>query len=1141
MFSIKNITKKPIFWIIFVALSIACTLFSLKYFSKAMPIVNIDIKMDRTQALEQASKLAQKFGWGPKEYKQATSFKVDQATKVFVELDCDGQKAFVQMMKDKLYMPYQWGIRHFKPFEQNETYIQFTHEGKPYGFREVISENTPGAALDPQKAQEIAEKEAKTNWKINFDVYKLVEPSKEITPSKRVDHTFVYERKNRTIGKGFYRLKLVVSGDKLTELNHFVKIPESFLDKYKEMRAANNLIAYIASFLLMLLYLLGGCVVGLFFLAKKRYVTWKTPVIVGSIIALLFFVNKINVIPSVWMGYNTVSSPQNFMFSYLISSFMFFLSKLFLFALSFMAAESLTRKAFGNHIQFWKLWSKKNASSTAVAGRTVGGYLLAPFLLAYVVATYLFTTKVLGWWMPSSELVNPNILSHYFPWLSSFTLSLGAGFWEECLFRAVPLSCAALIGKRYGKKHWWIAFAFVLQAVIFGAAHANYPAQPAYARLVELILPSFMFAGVYLSFGLLPSIITHFFYDLILMSLPLFVSSSAHAWVNQTIVIALGLIPLIIVLIARLRSGTWSTITTDTLNKSWEPPEKVVKEEKPQIIIQKQFSLTPLATILFTIAGLLGTAAWVSFTPFGHNAKSFSISQQKAVTLAKKELQKMGIPIDKTWTVLPILAGKIDFTYKKKYSAIKAPKPSRKPSRLFQHRFIWQQDKNLYKKLLGNYLNEPQWLVRFVKFSGKRDQRAEEYVACLNTDKKLYRLYHKVPEDRKDSRLSQNEARVIAHGHLVQNFKLNPKELQEIGAKAKKLKNRTNWKFIYANKKTFPLKQGQARIVIKIDGNDVSDAYRYIHVPETWVRHEKNTMSKRSILMTICLLLTLFIIILTIILSGKLISGFSKKYAIIGFITYFACSMLIAANSHLQLITHFDPIKPFYSQLLQILGSLFISTLFMASLFGIVIGLIINIKTSQVLSKNSFSIIAAYSVGIAAIGIYTLILLHRPSLQPTWPDFSNIAARLPSINLILGNAIKYIFRTALVILFATALTYIYYNWRARYLAITLLCIASSFAANGVFGIDSITFWIIKSILLAIVSLVLYFSFIRKDIATIPLITAAIMGINIMHQALFNAYPYVLITSIVSVLIILFLSALWFLRLNQLSPAPSTGG
>src|SRR5581483_8639533 len=104
-----------------------------------------------------------------------------------------------------------------------------------------------------------------------------------------------------------------------------------------------------------------------------------------------------------------------------------------------MAAESLTRAAFGNHIQLWKSWNPPVASSYQMLGRTISGYLLIPIFLAYDIIFYIITKTYFGWWSPSDSLIDPNILANYFPWLSSIVYSLGAGFWEECLFRAVPL------------------------------------------------------------------------------------------------------------------------------------------------------------------------------------------------------------------------------------------------------------------------------------------------------------------------------------------------------------------------------------------------------------------------------------------------------------------------------------------------------------------------------------------------------------------------------------------------------------------------------------------------------------------------------------------------------------------------------
>ena len=74
------------------------------------------------------------------------------------------------------------------------------------------------------------------------------------------------------------------------------------------------------------------------------------------------------------------------------------------------------------------------------------------------------------------------------------------------------------------------AIAFVLQAVIFGGAHANYPGFPPYSRLVELVVPSMLWAAIFLRFGLLPTILLHALFDLALFSIPLFLVDAPGAW-----------------------------------------------------------------------------------------------------------------------------------------------------------------------------------------------------------------------------------------------------------------------------------------------------------------------------------------------------------------------------------------------------------------------------------------------------------------------------------------------------------------------------------------------------------------------------------------------------------------------------------
>ena len=123
-------------------------------------------------------------------------------------------------------------------------------------------------------------------------------------------------------------------------------------------------------------------------------------------------------------------------------------------ALVFMSAEGLARAAFPDHPQLWRLWSREAAPTPTVLGRTLGGYLFVPIELALIVAFYFVTNRYLGWWQPSESLSDPNILGSALPGLAPIGMALQAGFLEECLFRAVPLSLAALIGARFGVRRY---------------------------------------------------------------------------------------------------------------------------------------------------------------------------------------------------------------------------------------------------------------------------------------------------------------------------------------------------------------------------------------------------------------------------------------------------------------------------------------------------------------------------------------------------------------------------------------------------------------------------------------------------------------------------------------------------------------
>jgi hypothetical protein len=220
------------------------------------------------------------------------------------------------------------------------------------------------------------------------------------------------------------------------------------------------------SLVMLVLYGVGGIAFGLFVLTRQRWVLWRQPAIWGAVVALAQTGASINDWPLAWMQYDTALSTRSFVARQIAFVVIELVANATMFSLSFMAAESLGRRAFPKHPQFWRLWGRDAGRSREVMGRTLAGYLLVPVFIAYEVALYFFATRTLGWWTPSEALFNPDVLAAYAPWFSAIAKSFQAGFWEESLFRAVPIAGAALIGDRLGNRRLWIVIAFVVQAAI---------------------------------------------------------------------------------------------------------------------------------------------------------------------------------------------------------------------------------------------------------------------------------------------------------------------------------------------------------------------------------------------------------------------------------------------------------------------------------------------------------------------------------------------------------------------------------------------------------------------------------------------------------------------------------------------------
>lgn len=1113
----KNIFYKPIFWISFFIASTVATLLTIHYFPLAHSIINVPITMDRHEAIAQATQIAKQHTLLPADGHTATNFQTDYLVQFFVELDAEGKNAFLQMIDQNLYQPYTWQVRFFKEHLADEATVRFTPEGKPYGFEQKFSENAPGAQLPVEQAQPIAEHGA-AEWNIDLKPYKLVETSKETVPSGRIDHTFVYERPNIKIGEGFYRLRIRVAGDKLSEITHLVQVPESFIRKYTEMRSANDTIAYYAKIVLMLLYFLGGCIFGLLFLIRRRFVLWRAPIIWGIIFVLLMIGSGLNQIPLAWMHYDTAISSNGYLLQYIMSiiinSFMYGLFFTFIFA----AAESLTRAAFGNQIQLWSIWNKGVANSYQVIGRTIGAYLLVPLDLLFATIFYLVMSNYFGWWNPSSSLFDPNILATQLPWLDAVSQSVRAGFWEECMFRAIPLSAAALLGTRFGKRAWWIGGALILQALVFGAGHANYPAQPAIARVIELFLPSLIWGGLYLAFGLLLVIIMHIIYDLLLFSLPLFLASGHHAHFYQAIIIFCSLIPILIILLRRWQNGSFITLPAWAFNRAWQAPDEVTvhaPEAQPQTITH----LGLYIKIGLIAAGILGLGIWYFATPHTQQATPLDVDRATAIQEAQEAFAQSDIDQNKPWNILPTVFTTFE----------------NNPNNSYQHRFIWQQGKApLYQKLIGTYLKAPYWRIRFAQFEGSSTDRAQEVAIDVNNQAKVFRFVHHLPEALAGNELTEQEARILAHTELKSKFDLDPQELKELSAVATKRPARMDWTFTFANEKASPLTQGQLRINIEISGDQLTDYLQYVHVPEEWERQEKNNENMRNIIMLICLAL-----IYLIFCAGSFFAAIGwthnlplgKSFGIF-FGGIFTLELFDLFNRYTNTIgTTFNTSQPFQDQFIRMFGSLTFKAFLASALYALLIAYINRFKIPTRLPRTTLNGALGLGIGIVFASMQALLLVILTPQKPLWADYSSMPLWTPLLGTISHAIISFITLALLGLLVFAIIDFITRHGRTKMLAACGIFLIFGLAISGIQFADTPLLFLAFGILTGTICFGAYYLIMRLDPALIPLAVAGYSILQLLNQAMYKALPSTLLSSLISILLILLIGWWWYKKVN----------
>lgn len=990
-------------------------------FPHAFSILSINLTSDRSEIIAYAQELAQKQDFLPANFYNSVSFQTDSNAKTFIEREYGKDRLF-SIIKDNIYQPYQWQVRHFIPDTIIEQYFFITPDKKPYGFSTKIPDSYISQNVSEAQAAKLAIQES-AHWSIDLKNYTLVASSHQTSPSGRVDHTFIYERHDQNLGEGTYRVKIVVSGNQVSTVKQYIQVPESFIKKYQEESSFNNFLATIALFFTLFFFILIGCGLGGLYLFKNNYLIIKPALKTGLIAGIIGFLNHINSFPLLWMHYQTSQSTTSFFTMHLSIALISSLQTFGMFFFILLIAEGLTRQAFAHHPQFW-LSLTHNKTSPMTIQQIVIGYSATGFLLSFVVLFYLYMTRFFGWWVPVDTLINPNLLASYIPCLSPLFQAISAGVIEESLFRAIPLAGSILIGRFFNKEKLFLSIGFIFQVFAFGAAHANYPSQPYYARLVELILPSSVFGAIYLFCGLFPGIIAHTFYDLILMGLPLFVSDAKNIIFQQSAVILCGLIPIIITTYYYFKQG----IEKETeLNSDWiKPFETTITVQEQQTTQKVNFSRRRI-----WICNIIGFISFFLMILLGR------IIDEK--TFLKKD----------EFVTKPLL-----FEIPEKISIPFITNDSRNNNQYLQYRYIWQKSPQLYQELIKNgFLHMPHWVIRYTQFHGSIAERTHEsYLFYKGQD--VYRQKIIIPENKELPSLSEDDALNLTYKTIFNEYGILKNNLTIIEKNSHKQVSRLDWNFIFEITDK-PYSDVSQRIIVTIAGNIITDYAQYIFIPEPWIREN---IRQEGILSNI--LLIIWILFITILLIGFYKAAQSIPFNSINWKAIIIATSILSSLGILNIINNwnihlssFVSIESLTTQIIKLfLGSILFmiikSGLYSITLFFCVrsyrptylwsqkkdyiqkTGIWDTIKTEWQL--NNPYIIPSISTGIVS---FCLLFIGKYFTFAQSPFISNLyyqQAYFPSYAITYDTVTTFIFFSVILMLSDYAIAFITSEWKKNY-------------------------------------------------------------------------------------------------------------
>ncbi|MCL5671089.1 MAG: CPBP family intramembrane metalloprotease, partial [Acidobacteria bacterium] len=619
--------------IIVVAIVVAAVslVIGIRYFSRAFPEASLTLRVSRTDSLPIAEKFLSSRGFSTSGYRHVAIFNYDDQAKTYLERT-QGLAKMNKLTSGPIHL-WRWSHRWFKPQQKEEFQVDVDTQGRVVGFDHEIPDAAPGASLSPEQAREIAEKFLETTMHRDLSDLTFLNSESQKRPA-RVDYSFTWKQKSINLGNGSYRIKVDVDGDQIAGYSEYVNVPDQWIRDYQRLRSRNisaQLVDQVFWFLLSLAML-----VILVKRLRDRDVPLRMAAGFGMVGTVLYFLEQLNSFSLSQFGYSTTDSYSSFMAGYFRDAILSALGVGALIFLVVACAEPVYREGLPRLMSIRRTLSWRGLRSRSFIIANVVGIAMTFFFFAYQTVFYLAADK-LGAWAPA-DIPFSNLLNTRIPWVAVLLMGFMPAVTEELQFRAFGIP---FLEKIFRSR----VAGVVVAAFIWGFLHSAYPNQPFFIRGIEVGVGGIIVGFIMLRFGIFATLIWHYSVDALYTAFLLLRSPNDYLKISGGLTAGIMLIPLIVALVAYLRSGTFSDeaeITNESVGIRRAPSEEPPKEAEKLVSYQPLHKSRILAA--GALAAILAGAAFIPVYRFGRNIK-IHFPRSEATSSAVTYLQGQGVKV----------------------------------------------------------------------------------------------------------------------------------------------------------------------------------------------------------------------------------------------------------------------------------------------------------------------------------------------------------------------------------------------------------------------------------------------------------------------------------------------------------------